>query len=871
MAGIIEKLYPPIIGDSIPACYKNDNGTVVITVPFSMNRAVDSSVVGGFKLKIKTVQSNTYIKTLDVDSTTQALNSRIATFSWYDFDDTKVKIGQYLKIQMAYVGKDNVNAIGYFSTVGIIKYTSKPNVYIEGIGKNVNQIEAFKQSYTGVFETGEDKSERPYSYNFYLYDKYGNLIETTGWTLHNTSINNIASESLSLDKATDTYTFQTLINADSEYYLQYGVRTINNLEVFSPIYTCIEPYIGPSEFYMNLTAENNYEEAYINLSLDMKTDEELLSTFHGDYVITNNIENTKSIYQYNPENENNNILITTVSYEIPASPVSIEICRAELTDNFSSWRTLQKVYFSDYATALNWSFKDLTIEQGITYRYCYRQYNKAGIQSSRTYSNDICADFEDMFLWDGKRQLKIRYNPKVSSFKTNHLEQKTDTIGSKYPFFFRNSIVEYREFPISGLISYLADNNEMFINHEEDLNIVLGPHAYRKDGTPINQNNNDVEIGKSWEISQTLDSIGYNMRAERLFKMKLLDWLGNGEIKMFKSPAEGNYLVRLMNISLTPEDKVGRMLHNFSATAYEVEDLTYQNLIDLNFIIPTDEITTNLAMETVLLRDKIDTISNINNSVLINNYTIKNYLYLSPSTNVVGGPGFYVRLGEDIVSQKTYIQPGFVIKSDNSTLPSVWFNIADNYDILDELGLSRDINGAKSLVGDAVLTYQYNRTSVITGELYNIENVYVSNEIKTIIGPAYNNFTIQQSNDQEEEVLKFYVLNFKRKPIREIAIQNNNYIDIDTGMPITTFDKLSLYKVQNTENYYYVNGNSLISMTAPEQNITIRLVNTNNEEKIFTEIPILALNEDMYSVIEIGSAVYLECAYQKKVTTYKVG
>ncbi|MBO7079788.1 MAG: hypothetical protein J6W64_08285, partial [Bacilli bacterium] len=101
--------------------------------------------------------------------------------------------------------------------------------------------------------------------------------------------------------------------------------------------------------------------------------------------------------------------------------------------------------------------------------------------------------------------------------------------------------------------------------------------------------------------------------------MKLLDWLGNGEIKMFKSPAEGNYLVRLMNISLTPEDKVGRMLHNFSATAYEVEDLTYQNLIDLNFIIPTDEITTNLAMETVLLRDKIDTISNINNSVLINN------------------------------------------------------------------------------------------------------------------------------------------------------------------------------------------------------------------------------------------------------------
>jgi len=41
----------------------------------------------------------------------------------------------------------------------------------------------------------------------------------------------------------------------------------------------------------------------------------------------------------------------------------------------------------------------------------------------------IIADFEDMFLFDGERQLKIRFNPKVSSFKTNILENKTDTIG----------------------------------------------------------------------------------------------------------------------------------------------------------------------------------------------------------------------------------------------------------------------------------------------------------------------------------------------------------------------------------------------------------------------------------------------------------
>ena len=36
----------------------------------------------------------------------------------------------------------------------------------------------------------------------------------------------------------------------------------------------------------------------------------------------------------------------------------------------------------------------------------------------------IKADFEDAFLCDGKRSLKIKFNPKISSFKTTFLESK---------------------------------------------------------------------------------------------------------------------------------------------------------------------------------------------------------------------------------------------------------------------------------------------------------------------------------------------------------------------------------------------------------------------------------------------------------------
>jgi hypothetical protein len=60
--------------------------------------------------------------------------------------------------------------------------------------------------------------------------------------------------------------------------------------------------------------------------------------------------------------------------------------------------------------------------------------------------------------------------------------------------------------------------------------------------------------------------------------MEALDWLTNGEPKLFRSAGEGNYIVRLMNVSLTPNDTVGRMLHTFNATAYEVTDYNFENL-----------------------------------------------------------------------------------------------------------------------------------------------------------------------------------------------------------------------------------------------------------------------------------------------------
>ena len=74
----------------------------------------------------------------------------------------------------------------------------------------------------------------------------------------------------------------------------------------------------------------------------------------------------------------------------------------------------------------------------------------------------------------------------------------------------------------------------------------------------------------SCDYIPSVNLTGDNFILEREFKLEVLNWLNSGEPKLFRSAPEGNYLVRLMNVSLTPEERLGRMVHTFNATAYEI-------------------------------------------------------------------------------------------------------------------------------------------------------------------------------------------------------------------------------------------------------------------------------------------------------------
>lgn len=940
------KLYPPTISSSIPAFY-DQNGTVVITVPFTMNRAVSRSQISGFALKIKTAQSNNYVTTLLSNQVNSAIANKQISFTWNLTSDTNgisIRPGQFLKFQLAY--KDTEENTGYFSTVAVGKYTTAATAQITQYSEHPDRILNFTKEYTGEYILGDDKTERPYAYKFTLYNQLMEVVETSDWKPHNSLLD------VDLDSTLDTYTFGRSLEDNNYYYLQYSVKTINDLIVTSPLYSCMSAAIADSRISdINMIVENNFEEGYINLS----------------FVLNN----------------------STISDLDISSEYSILIERSDSITNFKSWDTIKKAYFSSKANLLAWSFKDMTVEQGVIYKYRFGLYDSFGNLSQQIESNEVMADFEDMFLYDGNKQIKIRFNPKVSSFKETILESKVDTIGSKYPYVFRNKMVGYKEFPISGLISYLMDNNEMFLKKSEyDIQeessmaqnfnciscvsqtpqdvfntiinntfnnktfllstssttdfLILTNDEYsllRRDFSGDNvthnvykvqeecddqyntrydeaesswQGFNESEIGTwPWWLRElktrldginkileheiyyiitniisissyrestptentlltnlpTTDLVSYNMRAERQFKMRLLDWLNDGQIKLFRSPAEGNYLVRLMNVSLTPEDQVGRMLHTFSAQAYEMDGLNYNNLLKYGFLSDKEEETVAYIPQS----DEINVIVDENDigfKIKCNSQKMWNQLSIDLSNySNISSSGIYFRFGLD-ESTKFYVQKGSTItiqaKTENGNdtpLPDLYFMAIDNPNI--------------ASLNEIIITYDYRDVSVHTGNIEDntgntIRSIYVSLASDTIYGSVEDEsesiFNIA-SQPSGHNFIKFLNIQFHERGIIEGCTYTENIIYNGNTITPEIADKTSIYKVSDQAQYIVENG----SWTEISDQIEgkIKITSKENSEE---EIDGLSVSLEYADItkIDLSNAPKYYCTliWQERVTEF---
>ena len=667
------KLYPPIIAGTIPAFCKGEK----IIVPFQMNRAVAIDEISGFELKIKTVQNSKLIGTLTATTSKEGYDKENNTII---FDSNKligqINIGQFYKIQVAYIDKSGV--VGHYSTVGTIKCTDIPTVIIDGLKEKQDNIHIYQ--YYGIYEN-KDLTEKLHSYKFNLYNHLNNLIHTSDWQLYDSS----KDKQIVLDQSGCSYSLNKELEENERYKIELEIITSNNLIAKSARYNLIQKKSISPGVDFKVYADADYFEEDGGIQINIKDSEDSVK----------------------------NVKLYTGSFKL---------LRADEESKFSEWNEILAFKLFDQE-APETLFVDYTIKHGVKYKYAIVQYNEKGLQSNKIESNTVISNFEHAYLFDGNKQLKIKYNPKVSSFKEVLLESKVDTIGNKYPFIFRNGVVSYKEFPISGLISTLTDENGLFFNND-----IKSTHLYRiydyvyreaivsdketlyyqevwpklycsvdgsallwqtvrqyckKMGIPVEQGYNEnlfygfkvkdpndnktkIEIlpkgtvvdekryyfpsiknqlyttsgGSYFELSanaeyndlekyflrSTVTRNNYNDKAlsftnnygfeeiqsERDFNLEVLNWLNNGQPKLFRSPVEGNYIVRLMNSSLTPNDQLGRVLHTFNSTAYEVADYKFENLRNNNFIVAEDLTIKTIRWETIMLdRKDIDYTKNL--------------------------------------------------------------------------------------------------------------------------------------------------------------------------------------------------------------------------------------------------------------------
>ena len=244
------------------------------------------------------------------------------------------------------------------------------------------------------------------------------------------------------------------------------------------------------------------------------------------------------------------------------------IRRASSKDNFMIWEDMYTTNYSHVAY-IDYTWYDYTIESGVFYLYGIQGVDPSGARAPMIiFKKPAMCVFDHIFLTGENKQLKIRFNPSLTSFRRTLSESRVDTIGSKYPFIKRNGYVDYAQFPLGGMISTAMDEDGLFTTKEKTYGDLINYYdEYNEE--------NDIEIYR--------DTVW-----EKFFRDKVSNFLYSDSVKLFRSPTEGNFLVRLMDVNFQPNQVLGRRLWSFTSTAYEVDDCTLENYKKYNIVDTED-------------------------------------------------------------------------------------------------------------------------------------------------------------------------------------------------------------------------------------------------------------------------------------------
>ena len=240
---------------------------------------------------------------------------------------------------------------------------------------------------------------------------------------------------------------------------------------------------------------------------------------------------------------------------------TLRIRRASDKDGFFKWEDIHEIQCQESTKITDIDdFTDLTVESGVYYKYGLQEITKDSegriIRSKLKIMDEVQRVFEYRFLLGaGGRQVKLKDDNTINNFQKTYSDVIAPTIGGKYPFVTRVGSADYYSFQINGKISFSMDENNLFIDKDF-------LHGYTKN-TAISQ---------------------YDYTYEREFRNQVYAFLTDAKPKLFKSPTEGNILVRISNVSLSPEAGLSRLIYNFSATATEIDEASLEKCKKYEFI-----------------------------------------------------------------------------------------------------------------------------------------------------------------------------------------------------------------------------------------------------------------------------------------------
>ena len=275
---------------------------------------------------------------------------------------------------------------------------------------------------------------------------------------------------------------------------------------------------------------------------------------------------TSSVYE---DEEEGRMALKLVDLEPRFRSGNYCIRRTDETSNFQDWVDIKIIPVKQQKIDELPIYYDYTINSGVYYLYAVQEIDRNGNRSlMHSMETPVSRSFQYSYLLgEGGKQLKLKFDNTMQSFKIQQIESKVEPIGNKHPTITRNAVTEYKIFPLAGLISFQMDDAKIFCSKDSVYGDNAGYHKHQ-----INSGSSDIEIFPDYDFNQEKD-----------FRKEVIKFLKDGKPKLFKSPTEDNIVVRLMDINFTPNQTLDRMIYSFTSNANEIAEPTMENYLKFGF------------------------------------------------------------------------------------------------------------------------------------------------------------------------------------------------------------------------------------------------------------------------------------------------